>query len=99
MTNFIERDKKRRILNFSKENIRLSLKSKFQNQNFNNNSRRNAQLKLYKLPKNSSLVRVKNRCSITGRSHGIYRKYKLSRIMLKKYLGNGDLIGLYKSSW
>ena len=58
-----------------------------------------AQLKLNKLPKNSAKIRVVNRCEITGRPHGVYRKLKISRIALRD-LGLAGLIpGMTKSSW
>lgn len=58
-----------------------------------------AQMKLDKLPKNASPVRIHNRCELTGRPKGFYRKFKISRIALRE-LGNYGLIpGLVKSSW
>ena len=58
-----------------------------------------AQLKLSKLPKNSAKTRVKNRCEITGRSHGVYRKLRISRIILRKLTLEGKIPGMIKSSW
>ena len=58
-----------------------------------------AQLKLSKLPKNSSMIRVRNRCQITGRPHGVYRKLKISRIALRKLTLEGKIPGMVKSSW
>ena len=58
-----------------------------------------AQLKLAELPRNSAKVRVRNRCEVSGRPRGYYRKLKLSRIALRQ-LGNlGQIPGLVKSSW
>ena len=58
-----------------------------------------ASLKLAELPRNSSKTRIRNRCEVTGRPRGFYRKHKLSRIALRE-LGNKGLIpGLVKSSW
>jgi len=58
-----------------------------------------ARLKLAALPRNGALVRVRNRCEVTGRPRGYYRKMKMSRIALRE-LGNKGLIpGLVKSSW
>jgi small subunit ribosomal protein S14 len=54
---------------------------------------------LSKLPKNSSKVRYRNRCVITGRARGFYRKFKLSRIMLRMLASFGRLPGVTKSSW
>ena len=58
-----------------------------------------AQQKLSKLPKNSSMIRVRNRCQITGRPHGVYRKLKISRIALRKLGLEGKIPGMVKSSW
>lgn len=58
-----------------------------------------AQLKLSKLPKNSAKIRIRNRCEITGRSHGYYRKLKISRIALRKFASQGKIPGMTKSSW
>ena len=58
-----------------------------------------AQLKLDKLPKNSSRVRVRNRCGVSGRPHGYYRKLKISRIALRDMASAGKIPGIIKSSW
>ena len=59
----------------------------------------NAQQKLSKLPRNSAKTRVMNRCEITGRPHGVYRKLKISRIALRQLGLQGKIPGLVKSSW
>ena len=58
-----------------------------------------AQLKLNELPRNSARVRIRNRCEMTGRSRGVYRKFKLSRIGLRELASRGQLPGVVKSSW
>ena len=58
-----------------------------------------AQQKLSKLPRNSAKTRVVNRCQITGRPHGVYRKLKISRIALRKLTLEGKIPGMVKSSW
>ena len=58
-----------------------------------------AQLKLAKIPKNSSKTRIRNRCEITGRPHGYYRKLRISRIALRDLALNGKIPGMTKSSW
>ena len=58
-----------------------------------------AQQKLSKLPRNSARIRVMNRCQITGRPHGVYRKLKISRIALRQLGLQGKIPGLIKSSW
>ena len=58
-----------------------------------------AQVKMQKLPRDSSPSRQRNRCSITGRPHGYYRKFGLSRIKLREAMMRGDVPGLTKASW
>jgi small subunit ribosomal protein S14 len=58
-----------------------------------------AQLKLAQLPRNSSQTRVRNRCSLTGRPRGYYRKFKMSRIALRELASAGQIPGMVKSSW
>jgi small subunit ribosomal protein S14 len=58
-----------------------------------------AQLKLAQLPRNGSQTRVRNRCSLTGRPRGFYRKFKLSRIALRELASSGQIPGMVKSSW
>ena len=58
-----------------------------------------AQLKLAKLPRNSAKIRIRNRCEITGRPHGVYRKLKISRIALRELALSGKIPGMTKSSW
>jgi len=58
-----------------------------------------AQLKLAKIPRNSAKIRIRNRCEITGRPHGVYRKLKISRIALRELSLQGKIPGMTKSSW
>ena len=58
-----------------------------------------AQLKLAKIPRNSAKVRIRNRCEITGRPRGVYRKLKISRIALRDLASKGKIPGMTKSSW
>jgi small subunit ribosomal protein S14 len=58
-----------------------------------------ARLKLAELPRNSSATRVRNRCELTGRPRGVYRKFKLSRIALRELASAGQIPGMVKSSW
>ncbi len=58
-----------------------------------------AQFKLQSLPRDSSVTRKRNRCNITGRPHGYYRKFGLSRNMLREAMMRGDIPGLVKASW
>ena len=59
----------------------------------------NAQLKLAKLPRNSAKIRIRNRCEMTGRPRGVYRKFKISRIALRELASKGIIPGMTKSSW
>lgn len=63
------------------------------------NDRLEAQIKLSKLPKDSVKIRFRNRCSLTGRPRGVYRKFSLSRIALRDLASWGHIPGLIKSSW
>ena len=78
---------------------RQKLKKIVMNKNLPLEERFKAQQKLSKLPRNSAKVRVMNRCQITGRPHGVYRKLKISRIALRQLGLQGKIPGLVKSSW
>ena len=80
--------KKRKELKNIVMNKKLPLEDRFK-----------AQQKLSKLPRNSSKSRVMNRCQISGRPHGVYRKLKISRIALRKLGLEGKIPGMVKSSW
>ncbi len=58
-----------------------------------------ARLKLAELPRNSSSTRVRNRCALTGRPRGTYRKFRLSRMALRELASRGQIPGMVKSSW
>ena len=58
-----------------------------------------AQLKLAKIPRNSAKIRIRNRCEISGRPHGVYRKLRISRIALRDLASKGKIPGMTKSSW
>ena len=58
-----------------------------------------ARLKLAKLPRNGSATRVRNRCQITGRPRGYYRKFRMSRIAVRDLASAGQIPGMVKSSW
>ena len=78
---------------------RAMLKKIINNKKLELSERFAAQLKLDKLPKNSSKVRVRNRCGISGRPHGYYRKLKISWIALRDMASAGKIPGIIKSSW
>ena len=81
---FKKRQQLKKIIN----NKKLPLDERFQ-----------AQLKLAKLPRNSAKIRIRNRCEISGRPHGVYRKLKISRIALRELASKGVIPGMTKSSW
>jgi len=78
---------------------RMTLKKIIMNKKLSLEERFKAQQKLAKLPRNSAKVRVMNRCQITGRPHGVYRKLKISRIALRQLGLEGKIPGMVKSSW
>jgi len=95
----IERNKKRMRLAEKYAGKRDELKSIANDRSLPAEERFAARLKLSKLPRNSSPVRVRNRCELTGRPRGFYRKFKLSRIALRELASNGQIPGMVKSSW
>ena len=95
----VNRNKKRISLNLKYANKRRKLKEIIMDKKVSLEERFKAQMKLSKLPRNSSKIRVKNRCEITGRSHGVYRKLRISRISLRQLSLEGKVPGMVKSSW
>ena len=99
-----------KISAINKNNRRISLSNKFykkrqklkkiiMDKKLPLEERFKAQQKLSKLPRNSAKNRIMNRCQITGRPHGVYRKLKISRISLRKLSLEGKIPGMVKSSW
>ena len=78
---------------------RLALKATANNQSLPLEERFDARLKLAELPRNSSKTRIRNRCEVTGRPRGYYRKLRMSRISLRDLGSHGLIPGLVKSSW
>jgi small subunit ribosomal protein S14 len=95
----IQRNLKRIKLSKKFDKKRKKLRAIVKNKKLPLNERFFAQLKLSKLPKNSSKTRIRNRCAITGRPHGVYRKLKISRIALREMASAGKIPGMTKSSW
>ena len=95
----IERNKKRSRLAKKYEGQRQRLKEIADNRDLPMEERFQARLKLAKLPRNSAKVRVQNRCEVTGRPRGVYRKFKMSRIALRELASTGQIPGMVKSSW
>ena len=98
-TSAIERNKKRRRLVERFSQRRARLKAVAADEALPPEERFVARLKLAELPRNSSPVRVRNRCELTGRPRGNYRKFKLSRIALRQLASTGQIPGMVKSSW
>ena len=98
-TSAVQRNLKRIKMSKKFEKKRNKLKQITRNKNLPLNERFAAQLKLSKLPKNSSRIRIRNRCEITGRPHGVYRKLRISRIALRRMASSGKIPGMAKSSW
>ena len=95
----IEKNKRRRKLADKYAAKRAELKSIIDDESTSIEDRFEASLKLAELPRNSSPTRIRNRCQVTGRPRGYYRKLKMSRIALRDYGSEGQIPGLVKSSW
>jgi small subunit ribosomal protein S14 len=95
----IEKNKRRQKLTKRYSGRRERLKAVARNKELAMEDRFGAALKLAELPRNSSKTRVRNRCAITGRPRGFYRKLKMSRIALRELGSKGMIPGLVKSSW
>ena len=98
-TTSVEKDTKRRQMVKRFASKRAELKTLIMDQSKPIEERFRAQLELAALPRNSSKTRIRNRCEVTGRPRGYYRKLKMSRIALRELGNNGLIPGLVKSSW
>ena len=78
---------------------RKALKETIRDPNASYEDKESARLQLQKLPRDSSASRVRNRCNLTGRPHGYYRKFGLSRNKLREATMRGDVPGVVKASW
>ncbi len=78
---------------------RAELKAILKDANASDDEKWEAQVKLQKMPRNSSPVRQQRRCQITGRPHAVYRKFGLCRNKLREAAMRGDVPGLVKASW
>ena len=95
----IQRNLKREILVKKYSKKRIALKKIIKNKKTSPEVRIDAINKLSKLPRNSTPCRLRNRCIVTGRARGNYRKFKLSRIAFRELASDGKLPGIIKSSW
>ena len=98
-TSSIQRNLKRIKLAKKFLKKRENLKKIIKNKKLPLEERFAAQLKLAKIPRNSAKTRIRNRCEISGRPHGVYRKLKISRIALRDLASKGKIPGMTKSSW
>ncbi|MEE2566929.1 30S ribosomal protein S14 [Hyphobacterium marinum] len=98
-TSAVERNRKRQKLAKRYADKRAELKAVARDTEKPVEERFAAQLKLAQLPRNSAPSRIRNRCEITGRPRGFYRKLRMSRIALRDLASNGLIPGMVKSSW
>lgn len=98
-TSAIEKNKKRIRLAKKYAAKRARLKAVAVDDSLPMEERYAARLKLAEMPRNSAPVRIRNRCELSGRPRGFYRKFKLSRIALRELASTGQIPGMVKSSW
>jgi small subunit ribosomal protein S14 len=97
--NMIEREKKRAALVAKHSKKRAALKATIADPTSSYEEKQGAVLTLQKLPRDSSYTRKRNRCGLTGRSRGVYRKFGLARHKLREAAMKGEVPGLKKASW
>ena len=95
----VEKNKRRERLVKQYAGKRAKLKAIADNDSLAMEDRFAARLKLAEMPRNSSKVRIKHRCDLTGRSRSVYRKFRLSRIALRQLASTGQVPGMVKASW
>jgi small subunit ribosomal protein S14 len=95
----IDKNNRRRKMTAQYAERRAELKRMAKDQSLTLEERFQARLKLAELPRNSSAVRIRNRCEVSGRPRAFYRKLRMSRIALRELGSSGVIPGLVKSSW
>lgn len=95
----IAREEKRKKLALKYDAKRKFLREIIRDPKTSFEQKEEAQLHLQKLPRDSSVTRIRNRCGLTGRPHGYYRKFGLSRNKLREATMRGDVPGVVKASW
>ena len=95
----MNKNKRRRKMTAQYAGKRAKLKAIARDRSKGAEERFTAQLKLAQLPRNSSATRIRNRCELTGRARGYYRKLKVCRNMLRELASQGLIPGMVKSSW
>jgi small subunit ribosomal protein S14 len=98
-TNMVEREKRRAKIAARYATRRRELKELIRSPKTSAEERSAAQVKLQKLPRDASPTRGRNRCAITGRSRGVYRKFGLARVKIREVANRGEIPGLSKASW
>ena len=95
----INRERKRANMVVKYAKKRAELKKVIRDMSLSEQERQEARIKLNKMPRDASPSRMRNRCALTGRPHGFYRKFGLGRNMLREAAMRGDVPGLVKASW
>ncbi len=95
----IEKNNRRKRMTKLKASARTKLKAVIYDRDTTMEERFDAVMRLAKMSRNSSATRIRNRCELTGRPRGVYRKFKLCRIKLRDLALTGQIPGIVKSSW
>jgi small subunit ribosomal protein S14 len=98
-TNMVMREKRRAEIVKKYAVRRAELKETIRSPRTSHEDRQAAQAKLQGMPRDASATRQRNRCAITGRSRGVYRKFGLSRVKIREVANRGEIPGLVKASW
>ncbi len=98
-TSMVEREKRRAGIVKKYASRRAKLKETIRDPQNSPDDRAAAQVALQKLPRDASPTRGRNRCAITGRSRGVYRKFGLGRVKIRETVNRGELPGVSKASW
>jgi len=98
-TSMVERERRRARIVKKYAALRAQLKETIRNPRTSPEGRETAQARLQALPRDASPSRQRNRCAITGRSRGVYRKFGLSRVKIREVAFRGEIPGLSKASW
>ena len=98
-TNMVEREKRRAKIVKKYAAKRAQLKELIRSPKTSPEARAEAQAKLQSQPRDASATRQRNRCQITGRSRGVYRKFGLARVKIREVANRGEIPGLAKASW
>lgn len=95
----VEKNKRRQRIVNAKWEKRQSLKQRSSDLSLSEEERMQARIDLNKMPRDSSIIRVRNRCALTGRSRGFLRKFRLSRLCFREMANQGLIPGVTKASW